>query len=40
MFLPFNVLIEGILGVCGIGVNLDRAADTLPAVKIRFVKEN
>ena len=31
---------EGILGVCGIGVNLDRVADTLPAVKIRFVKEN
>ena len=30
---------EGILGVCGIGVNLDRAADTLPAVRIRFVKE-
>ena len=31
---------EGILGVCGIGVNLDRGASTLPAVTIRFVKEN
>jgi len=29
---------QGILGVYGIGVNLDRAADTLPAAQIRFEK--
>ena len=29
---------EGILGVCGIGVNLDRAAKSLPAMTVRFVK--
>ena len=29
---------QGILGVYSIGVNLDRAADTLPAVTIRFKK--
>lgn len=28
---------EGVLGVCGIGVNLDRAAGQLPAVRIQFV---
>ena len=30
----------GILGVYGIGVNLDRAAQKLPAVQIRFVSNN
>ncbi|MBQ2855019.1 MAG: tRNA lysidine(34) synthetase TilS [Oscillospiraceae bacterium] len=30
---------RGILGICGIGVNLDRAAKTLPAVTIRFIKK-
>lgn len=28
---------EGVLGVCGIGVSLDRAAGQLPAVRIQFV---
>ena len=28
----------GVLGVCGIGVNLDRAADKLPAVTVRVQK--
>ena len=28
----------GILGVYSIGVNLDRAADSLPAVTVRFEK--
>lgn len=27
---------RGILGVVGIGVHLDRAADTLPAATVRF----
>ena len=30
---------QGILGVCSIGVNLDRAAKTLPGVTIRFLKK-
>lgn len=30
----------GILGVCCIGVNLDRAADSLPAVTVRFDTDN
>ena len=30
---------QGILGVCSIGVNLDRAAKSLPAVTVRFVKK-
>ena len=29
---------KGVLGVCGIGVNLDRSAQDLPAVQIRFEK--
>ena len=29
----------GILGVCSIGVNLDRAAKSLPAMTVRFVKK-
>lgn len=29
----------GVLGVCGIGVNLDRAARELPAVTVRFQKK-
>ena len=30
---------QGVLGVCGIGVHLDRAATSLPAAVIRFEKE-
>ena len=30
---------QGILGVCAIGVNLDRAAQKLPGVTIRFLKK-
>ena len=29
---------RGVLGVCGIGANLDRTASELPAVAIRFIK--
>ena len=37
--LPIVCDAEGILGVCGIGVNLDRAADELPAMMVRFIKK-
>ena len=30
---------QGVLGVCGIGANLDRAARELPAVTVRFLKK-
>ena len=30
---------KGVLGVCGIGANLDRAARELPAVTVRFLKK-
>ena len=30
---------QGVLGVCGIGVHLDRAAEKLPAVTIQFLKK-
>jgi len=30
---------QGILGVCSIGVNLDRAAQKLPGMTIRFLKK-
>lgn len=31
---------KGVLGVCGVGVHLDRAAEALPAVTIRFLRES
>ena len=30
---------KGVLGVCGIGANLDRIAQELPAVSVRFIKK-
>ena len=31
---------KGVLGICGVGVNLDRMASSLPAIQIRFEDRN